>query len=105
MKVGIIQQHNTADVESNKQRLAVKIGELTRQGAELIVLQELHNGLYFCQEENVSFFDLAESIPGKESITNAAYTAHSRMLKIKIATLYAINFLYISMSYVFIASE
>ena len=64
MKVGIIQQHNTADVESNKQRLAVKIGELTRQGAELIVLQELHNGLYFCQEENVSFFDLAESIPG-----------------------------------------
>ena len=64
MKVGIIQQHNTADIEDNKQRLAEKIGELARQGAALIVLQELHNGLYFCQEEDVSYFDLAETIPG-----------------------------------------
>jgi len=64
MKVGIIQQHNTADIESNKQRLAEKIAALAAEGAELIVMQELHNGLYFCQEENVSFFDLAEPIPG-----------------------------------------
>ncbi len=64
MKTGIIQQHNTADREANKARLAEKIAGLARQGAELIVLQELHNGLYFCQEENVDTFDQAEPIPG-----------------------------------------
>ncbi len=64
MKIGIIQQHNTADREDNRKRLAGKIRDLARQGAELIVLQELHNGLYFCQEENVNTFDQAEPIPG-----------------------------------------
>lgn len=64
MKIGIIQQHNTSDIEDNKRRLADKIRSLAKQGAELIVLQELHNGLYFCQEENVDTFDLAEPIPG-----------------------------------------
>ena len=64
MKIGIIQQHNTADIEDNKRRLAEKIRELAAQGAELIVLQELHNGLYFCQTEDVSQFDQAEPIPG-----------------------------------------
>jgi N-carbamoylputrescine amidase len=64
MKIGIIQQHNTADIQSNKQRLADSIQQLATQGAELIVLQELHNGLYFCQTENVNIFDQAEPIPG-----------------------------------------
>ena len=64
MKIGIIQQHNTADREDNKRRLAEKITKLAQQGAELIVLQELHNGLYFCQEENIDIFDQAEPIPG-----------------------------------------
>ena len=64
MKIGIIQQHNTADREDNKTRLAEKIRLLTQQGAELIVLQELHNGLYFCQTEDVNVFDQAEPIPG-----------------------------------------
>ena len=64
MKVGIIQQHNTADREDNKKRLAEKITKLAHEGAELIVLQELHNGLYFCQEENVDTFNQAEPIPG-----------------------------------------
>ena len=50
--------------EDNKRRLAEKITKLAQQGAELIVLQELHNGLYFCQEENVDIFDQAEPIPG-----------------------------------------
>ena len=50
MNIGLIQQHNTADIADNKARLAAKIGELAQQGAELIVLQELHNGLYFCQK-------------------------------------------------------
>lgn len=64
MKIGLVQQHNTADIADNKKRLAKKIGELAQQGAELIVLQELHNGLYFCQTENVNVFDQAETIPG-----------------------------------------
>ena len=64
MKIGIIQQHNSADREDNKRRLAEKIRKVAQQGAELVVLQELHNGLYFCQEENVDTFDQAEPIPG-----------------------------------------
>ena len=64
MKIGIIQQHNTADRDDNKRRLAEKIRRLAAKGAGLVVLQELHNGLYFCQEENVETFNQAEPIPG-----------------------------------------
>ena len=64
MKIGIIQQHNTSDIKDNKERLASKIAKLAKDGAELIVLQELHNSLYFCQVEDVDNFDLAEPIPG-----------------------------------------
>ena len=64
MKIGIIQQSNTADREHNMARLAAKIRQLAHDGAQLIVLQELHNSLYFCQTEQVDNFDLAESIPG-----------------------------------------
>ena len=64
LKIGIVQQHNTADVNNNRERLAQQIARLARQGAALIVLQELHNSLYFCQTENVDLFDLAEPIPG-----------------------------------------
>lgn len=64
LKVGIVQQHNTADRNDNRRRLAKSIKGLAAEGAELIVLQELHNGLYFCQTENVDLFDQAEPIPG-----------------------------------------
>ena len=64
MKIGFLQQHNTADTRQNLQRLAEGIKDLAHRGAELIVLQELHNSLYFCQVEDVNNFDLAESIPG-----------------------------------------
>lgn len=64
MKTGIIQQHNTADRNDNMRRIADKIKALASEGAELVVLQELHNSLYFCQTENVGNFDLAEPIPG-----------------------------------------
>ncbi len=64
LNIGIIQQHNTPDLEANKQRLAEKIRKLAHEGAELVVLQELHNGLYFCQVEDVNLFDQAEPIPG-----------------------------------------
>ena len=64
MKIGIIQQHNTADRDDNRQRLAEGIKNLAQQGAELVVLQELHNSLYFCLEEDVNSFEVAEPIPG-----------------------------------------
>jgi N-carbamoylputrescine amidase len=64
MKIGIIQQHNTADVSDNILRLCQAIRSLASNGAELIVLQELHNSLYFCDIESVDRFDLAEPIPG-----------------------------------------
>lgn len=64
MKIGIIQQHNGADREENRRRLKEKILKLGREGAELVVLHELHEGLYFCQVESVDRFDEAETIPG-----------------------------------------
>ncbi len=64
MKVGIVQIACTADREQNMQKLAIRIREAARKGAELVVLQELHNTPYFCQTENVELFDLAETIPG-----------------------------------------
>ncbi len=64
MKVGIIQQACTADTEHNKRRLAAHVREAAGKGAELVVLQELHNTPYFCQTENTENFDLAEPIPG-----------------------------------------
>ena len=67
MKIGIIQQSNTSDIASNRQSLINKIKNLANQGAQLIVLQELHDSLYFCQVESVNNFDLAVEIPGKET--------------------------------------
>ena len=64
MKLGFLQQHNTADIKNNIERLADGIADLAQRGAQLIVLQELHNSLYFCQVEDVNNFDLAEPIPG-----------------------------------------
>ncbi|MGN1375683.1 MAG: nitrilase-related carbon-nitrogen hydrolase, partial [Prevotella sp.] len=64
MKIGLIQQHNTSDREDNISRLENSIRQLKDKGAQLVVMQELHNSLYFCQVENVNNFDLAEPIPG-----------------------------------------
>lgn len=64
MKVGLIQQSCSADVEQNKETLAKNIAEVAQKGAELVVLQELHNSLYFCQVEDVDNCNLAEPIPG-----------------------------------------
>ena len=64
LKIGFQQQHNTADTKDNILRLAEGISDLAKRGAQLIVLQELHNSLYFCQTESVDNFDLAEPIPG-----------------------------------------
>jgi len=66
MKIGIIQQHNTAQVASNRALLIKRITALASQGAQLVVLQELHDSLYFCQTEDVDHCDLAVPIPGNE---------------------------------------
>jgi len=67
VKVGLVQQANTDNVEENINKLEKNIKELALKGCNLIVLQELHNTLYFCQHEDTSYFDLAESIPGKST--------------------------------------
>lgn len=64
MKIGFLQQHNTADTRDNILRLAEGVADLAKRGAQLVVLQELHNSLYFCQVESVDNFELAEPIPG-----------------------------------------
>ena len=64
MKIALIQQSKTADIAKNKQDLARGIADAASKGAELVVLQELHNSLYFCQVESTDNFDLAEPIPG-----------------------------------------
>lgn len=64
MKVGLIQQSNSANRAENISKLETNIRTVAEQGAELIVLQELHNGLYFCQTEDTTIFEQAETIPG-----------------------------------------
>ena len=83
LKIGIIQQHNTADIQENMKRLADGITQLAQEGAQLIVLQELHNSLYFCQEENVDNFDLAEPIPGPST---DFYSALAKQYEVVIVT-------------------
>ena len=68
LRIGIVQQANTADVAQNRARLAERISQLAGDGARLVVLQELHDSLYFCQTENPDQFDLAEPIPGPATV-------------------------------------
>ncbi|WP_297901854.1 carbon-nitrogen hydrolase [uncultured Parabacteroides sp.] len=72
MKVGLIQQKNTADRAANIEKLQFNIRKAAGEGAELVVLQELHNSLYFCQTEDTNQFDLAETIPGPSTETFGA---------------------------------
>jgi len=77
MKTAIIQQHNTADTAGNRARLAGKIRKAAAQGARLVVLQELHEGLYFCQTEDVELCSLAEPIPGPSTEFYSALAAET----------------------------
>ncbi len=69
MRIGLVQQANTADIQGNIERLKANIRRAASEGAEVVVLQELHNGLYFCQTEDTRLFDLAEPIPGPSTET------------------------------------
>jgi N-carbamoylputrescine amidase len=78
MKIGLIQQHNVADIADNRARLKAKIKSLASQGAELIVNQELHDSLYFCQTENVDLCSIAEPIPGEATEFYSAIAAETK---------------------------
>ena len=85
MLVGLIQQHNTTDIDSNRLRLAEKVRQLASQGAQLVVLQELHDSLYFCQVETVDNFDLAVSID-LESPVASFYSSVAREAGVVLVT-------------------
>lgn len=68
LKIGILQQSVTSDIEHNMKHIAEDVERLARDGAQLVVLQELHNSLYFCQVEDVDNFNLAEPVPGPSTM-------------------------------------
>lgn len=80
IKVGLIQQANGSDIMANRQKLANNIAHCAGQGAQLIVLQELHNSVYFCQTEDTNLFDLAESIPGPSTEFYGAIAAKHQVV-------------------------
>lgn len=84
LPIGIIQQHNCADANLNRRRICDRIRALAAKGARMIVLQELHDTLYFCQTEDVSNFDLA--VPGARSGAAGIYSTLAAELKIVIIT-------------------
>lgn len=83
LKIGIIQQHNTSDIADNRRRLAEKIGKLAEDGAQLIINQELHDSLYFCQTEHVDMCDLAVGI---DSTSTQLYSDLARENRVVIVT-------------------
>ena len=83
LKTGFLQLHNTTDTAANIQRLTEGITNLADRGAELIVLQELHNTLYFCQVESVDNFNYAEPIPGPST---ERYGALAKQLGVVLVT-------------------
>lgn len=76
LHVGLVQQSCTPDIEANKAKLAQGIARAAEQGAQLVVLQELHNTPYFCQSEDTRLFDLAEPIPGPSTEFYGQLAAH-----------------------------
>ena len=73
----------SGDLNSNLALLATNIKEVAQQGAQLVILQELHNSLYFCQVEDTTNFNLAETIPGPSTLF---YGALAKELKIVLVT-------------------
>ncbi|MDY4998801.1 MAG: carbon-nitrogen hydrolase [Bacteroidaceae bacterium] len=80
MKTGIIQLHCTQEVSTNRKRLAESIARVAEMGAELVVLQELHDSLYFCQVESTDNFQLAVTIPGPATDFYAALARKHRVV-------------------------
>ncbi|MCL1822261.1 MAG: carbon-nitrogen hydrolase, partial [Prolixibacteraceae bacterium] len=80
MSVGIVQQKNGNNMEENRERLAASIRECKSKGARLVVLQELHDGLYFCQTEDVDNFDRAVEIPGASTDFYSEIARHEEVV-------------------------
>lgn len=80
LRTGIIQQHNTADIAGNRRRIMDKIRALAADGARLIVNQELHDSLYFCQTENVNECDLALPLDDDAILTYGKLAAELRVV-------------------------
>lgn len=80
IQLALIQTGVSADPEQNKAMLAQKIAESRQKGADLVVLQELHNTLYFCQRESTAMFDLAENIPGPSTEFYAQLAAQHQLV-------------------------
>lgn len=83
IKIGLVQMSVTASISDNKEKLAANIRACVEKGAQLVVLQELHNTPYFCQVEDVRNFDLAETIPGPST---AFFGALAKELSIVLVT-------------------
>ncbi len=83
LKVGIIQQQNSSSIDDNRNRIADKVRELAKQGAQLVVNQELHDSLYFCQVESTDECNLAVEIP---SATTDFYASLAKELNIVLVT-------------------
>ena len=64
LPVALVQERNHGDAPANLAIIEARVAEAAKQGAKLVLLQELHNGPYFCQHESVAEFNLAETIPG-----------------------------------------
>ena len=72
LRVGLVQHACSTDREANLETTIAGIRDAARQGAQLVLLQELHASAYFCQHEDTAYFDLAETIPGPGSDRFAA---------------------------------
>lgn len=80
LKVALVQEHNHGDAEANLAVIEARVAEAAGEGAQLVLLQELHNTAYFCQEENVDVFDLAEAIPGPSTERLSALAKRHRVV-------------------------
>jgi N-carbamoylputrescine amidase len=83
IKTGLVQEQWIPDVQTHRLRLSQRVRECAKKGAQLVVLQELHDGPYFCQTENVENFNLAVTIPGPET---DFYTSLASELKVVLVT-------------------
>jgi N-carbamoylputrescine amidase len=83
LKIGLVQQTCSAHREDNIARSLKGIKECAEKGAELVVLQELHTGIYFCQAEDTSKFDMAEPIPGPST---AVFSKAAKKHKVVLVT-------------------
>ncbi len=83
MKIGLIQRACSANREANREKMAAGVALAAEKGARLVVLQELHDSLYFCQTENVDNFSLAEPIPGEAT---EVYSSLARLCGVVLVT-------------------